>query len=243
MTLVPAVQAKSIKNVVTLSTANMFFFPIGCLIFLLFILFLPVLFLLGYFHIVTIGFEKLGISPEATLLLLFLILIGSAINIPLTKKKMVYIEKPVFFGLWRVPKAETRGLAINLGGAIIPVLLSFYFLFLSWRAGFNLELLLVAIILITIISKFLARIIPGRGIALPAFIPPIFAGFLALILTPEFAAPCAFISGVLGTLIGADLLNLKKAQELSPGLISIGGAGIFDGIFLIGIVSALLASW
>lgn len=221
----------------------MFFFPIGCLIFLLFILFLPILFLLGFFQVLTIGFEKLGLSSEVTLLILLAILIGSTINIPLTRKKIVYTEKPVFFGLWRIPKMEARGITINLGGAIIPCLLSFYFLYKGWQEGFNLELILIAVCLMIIISKFLARIVPGRGIALPFFIPPLFAVLFALILTPEFAAPSAFISGVLGTLIGADILNLKRAQKLAPGLISIGGAGVFDGIFLVGIISVLLAGF
>ena len=220
----------------------MFFLPIGCLIFALFILFLPILFILGFFHVVTIGFEKLGISPEATIFLLLAILIGSAINIPLTKKKLVYVEERKFFGLWRAPKIEAQAIAINLGGAVIPILLSFYFLFLGWRAGFVLQPVLIATILMIIISKFLARIVPGRGIALPALIPPIFSAIFALILAPGFAAPSAFISGVLGTLIGADLLNLKKAQKYG-GFISIGGAGVFDGIFLVGIVSALLAGF
>ena len=93
-----------------------------------------------------------------------------------------------------------------------------------------------------VISKFLAKTIPGRGVLLPAFIPPIFSALLALILAPKFAAPTAFISGVFGTLIGADLLNLRKARKYG-GFISIGGAGVFDGIFLVGIVSALLAGF
>ena len=220
----------------------MFFLPIGCLIFALFILFLPILFILGFFHVVTIGFEKLGISPEATIFLLLAILIGSAINIPLTKKKLVYVEERKFFGLWRTPKIEAQGIAINLGGAVIPILLSFYFLYLGFRAGFELQPVLIATILMIIICKFLARIVPGRGITMPALIPPIFSAIFALILAPGFAAPSAFISGVLGTLIGADLLNLKKAQKFG-GFISIGGAGVFDGIFLVGIVSALLAGF
>jgi len=220
----------------------MFFFPIGCLIFLLFILFLPILFILGYFHIITLGFEKLGISPGMTIFLLLVILIGSTINIPLFKKKLVYVSKPRFFGLFRTPKLEAQGLAINLGGAIIPVLLSLYFLFTTWQKGFELKPIFIATILMIILSKFLARVIPKKGIALPAFIPPIFSAIFALILAPGFAAPCAFISGVFGTLIGADILNLKKAQRIGSGLISIGGAGVFDGIFLIGIVSALLSS-
>jgi uncharacterized membrane protein len=220
----------------------MFFLPIGCLIFLFFILALPILFLLGYFHILTIGFERLGISPEITLFLLLAILIGSAINIPIGKKKIIYTEQSRFFGFWRIPKMEAQGLAINLGGAIIPILLSFYFLYMIWQGGFDLEPILIATILMIIISKSLARIIPGVGISLPAFIPPVFSAIFALILAPNFAAPAAFVAGTLGVLIGADFLNLKKVQRLG-GFISIGGAGVFDGIFLVGIISALIAGF
>ncbi len=220
----------------------MFFIPVAFLIFIAFILFLPILFLLGYFQVLTIGFEKLGISSGATTFLLFLILIGSGINIPLTKKKLIYEEELRFFGLWRVPKIRAQGLFINLGGAVVPVLLSVYFLFRVSRAGFDLEPIFLATILMIIISKFLSRVIPGRGVSLPALIPPIFSALFALILAPDFAAPSAFISGVLGTLVGADLLNLRRAQRFG-GFLSIGGAGVFDGIFLVGMVSALLAGF
>ncbi len=220
----------------------MFFIPVAFLIFIAFILFLPILFLLGYFQVLTIGFEKLGISSGATTFLLFLILIGSGINIPLTKKKLIYEEELRFFGLWRVPKIRAQGLFINLGGAVVPVLLSVYFLFRVSKAGFDLEPIFLATILMIIISKFLSRVIPGGGLSLPTFIPPIFSALFALILAPDFAAPCAFISGVLGTLIGADLLNLRRAQRFG-GFLSIGGAGVFDGIFLVGMVSALLAGF
>jgi len=218
----------------------MIFFPIAFVIFILFILALPVLFVLGYFQVITIGFEKLGISPEITLFLLFIILLGSAINIPLGKKKYIYVEESRFFGLWRVPKMEAQGIAINLGGAVIPILLSFYFLFLIWQARLGLKPILISVFLMIIISKLLSRIRPGQGIALPAFIPPIFSAIFALLLTPELAAPCAFISGVLGVLIGADLLNLVQVKKYG-GFLSIGGAGVFDGIFLNGSIAALLA--
>ena len=56
----------------------MFFLPVGLLIFILFVLFLPILFLLVFFNVLTFGFEKLGLSPEATILILFLMLIRSA---------------------------------------------------------------------------------------------------------------------------------------------------------------------
>jgi uncharacterized membrane protein len=220
----------------------MFFLPIALLIFLFFILFLPVLLILVYFHIVTLGFERLGISSSATIFLLLLILIGSAVNIPLTKRKLVCLTRPRFFGLFRAPRVEVQGIAINLGGGILPILLSFYFLFLIWKSGFELKPVLIVTFLMIILSKFLSRAIPGVGISLPAFIPPIFSAIFALILAPSFAAPTAFIAGVLGTLIGADILNLRKFQKYG-GYLSIGGAGVFDGIFLVGIASALLAGF
>ena len=219
----------------------MIFFPTILISFIVFLFALPILFLMGYFHILTLSFGKLGISSDATFILLFLILIGSCINIPLTKKKLIYTERTRFFGLWRKPIMSVQAIAINLGGAIIPALLSFYFLYKGWQIGFDLYPIFKATALMALVSKFLAKIVPGKGITIPVFAPPVLAALLALIFAPGFASPAAFIIGSLGTLIGADLLNLKKAQRLSPGFLSIGGAGVFDGIFLVGIVSALLS--
>ena len=56
-------------------------------------------------------------------------------------------------------------------------------------------------------------------------------------------AAVAYVSGSLGTLIGADLLNLGRIQGLGAPVMSIGGAGTFDGIFLTGVVAVLLASF
>ncbi|MBW2109628.1 MAG: DUF1614 domain-containing protein, partial [Deltaproteobacteria bacterium] len=53
----------------------------------------------------------------------------------------------------------------------------------------------------------------------------------------------AYISGTLGTLIGADLLNLRKIYDLGAPVASIGGAGTFDGIFLNGLLAVLLSTF
>ena len=220
----------------------MFFLPIGCLIFVLFILFLPILFLLGYFHVITWGFEKLGISSEITLILLLMILFGSAVNIPLGKQKLFRVEESKFFGLWKTPKIQARGIFINFGGAVVPILLSFYFIFTIWKNGFDLQPVLIATLLMIVLSKFLARIVPNVGISIPTLVPPIFSAIFAMILAPQYAAVCAFVAGTLGVLVGADILNLRRIIK-TGGSVSIGGAGVFDGIFLVGIVSALLAGF
>ena len=74
------------------------------------------------------------------------------------------------------------------------------------------------------------------------FVPSVTAAIVAFVLSRQYAAPLAYICGSLGTLIGADLLNLGAIRGLGAPVASIGGAGTFDGIFLIGIVAVLLAS-
>ena len=218
----------------------MLFLPVALVAFILFTLFLPVLFVLGYFQVITLGFERLGISSGMTMFLLLAILIGSVINIPLGRRKYIYVEKTSFFGLFRKRGVQAEGLAINLGGAVIPLLISFYFFFLTWQQGFPLKPILIVTLAMIVISKLAAKVVPGKGITLPILFPPVASAVLAMIFANEFAAPCAFISGTLGVLIGADLLNLHRARKYG-GFLSIGGAGVFDGIFLVGIVSALLA--
>jgi uncharacterized membrane protein len=76
---------------------------------------------------------------------------------------------------------------------------------------------------------------------MPALVPPIVAVMSALVLAPVQAPPVAFIAGVLGPLLGADLLHLREIPRISTGMASIGGAGTFDGIVLSGILAAYLA--
>jgi len=129
-------------------------------------------------------------------------------------------------------------IAVNVGGAIIPSLMSVYLLIKNglWVRG------LLATAGVALVCHLLAHPVPGLGIAEPVFVPIITAAVVALVLSRQYAAPLAYIGGSLGTLIGADLLNLGKIHGLGAPIASIGGAGTFDGIFLTGIVAVLLAS-
>ena len=215
----------------------MFFLPVGCIIGLLLFLVLPVLFLIIFFNLVAFSFDKLGVSPEVAMLVLIATLAGSLVNIPLTKRKVVYVDYPAFFGLFRVRRAQATGLAINVGGAIVPICVSAYLV----TQVPSLWQILAATALMAVSTKLLARPVPGVGIVLPMFIPPILAAAFSLLIAREFAAPCAYISGTLGTLLGADILNLHSLRKLQ-GVASIGGAGVFDGIFLVGIISVFLTA-
>ena len=191
------------------------------------------------------AYARLGISSRAALLLLFGSLVGSYFNIPvarLPEEQVVAARELAGFGMTYVVPVlvEWPGtvIAVNLGGAVIPGLLSLYLLAKNrlWGRG------LVAIACLAAVTHWLARPVPGAGIALPVFVPPLAAAITALVLSRRYAAPLAFIGGSLGTLIGADLLNLDKVAGLGAPVVSIGGAGTFDGIFVTGILGVLLAS-
>jgi uncharacterized membrane protein len=129
-------------------------------------------------------------------------------------------------------------IAVNVGGAVIPTLMSLYLLGKRrlWLNG------AIATAVVAIVLHWLANPVPGVGIVVPVFLPALVTAIIALLLSRENAAPLAYIGGSMGTLIGADLTNLDKIRGLGAPVASIGGAGTFDGIFLTGILAVLLAS-
>ena len=101
---------------------------------------------------------------------------------------------------------------------------------------------LIAIAVVAFFVHRMATPVPGVGIAVPTFAPPLLAAFAALILSRRYAGPLAYIGGCIGVLVGADLLNLGALRSLGAPVASIGGAGTFDGVFLTGVIAVLLAS-
>jgi uncharacterized membrane protein len=195
-------------------------------------------------RILRYAYMKLGVGPGAALVLLFGSLIGSYFNIPV----MILPGPPVrsgqivdFFGMQYVVPLVTSWpgtvLAVNVGGAVIPTIMSTY-LVIRYQLWLKAT---IAVVAIAFIIHSMATPVHGIGIAVPVFAPVVTTAILAFILSREYAAPLAYIGGSMGTLIGADLLNLDKIGGLGAPVASIGGAGTFDGIFLTGILAVLLA--
>jgi uncharacterized membrane protein len=204
-----------------------------------------VLLVLVQLGILRYAYMRLGVTPGTALLLLLGSLFGSYFNIPiveLPKERVLSGEVINFFGMrYVVPLVLERPgtvIAVNVGGAVIPTLMSIYLLVRNelWVQG------LIATAIVAVVCYLLSQPLPGLGIAEPVFVPSLTAAIVAFVLSREYAAPLAYICGSLGTLIGADLLNLGAIRGLGAPVASIGGAGTFDGIFLIGIVAVLLAS-
>lgn len=198
------------------------------ILFLFFILLMPLVITGLTMDMVTVAVTKLGLAPNLAIVLLAAIVIGSTINIPLYQR----VLRPVGMGWDR----QRTVIALNVGGGLIPILLALY----QFTQGHIIAIMATTAI-VTLVSYWAAQIVPGIGIRMNAMVAPLTAVVCAWLLGGVAAPSVAFAGGILGTLVGADLLHLKDIQQLSPGTLSIGGAGVLDGIALCGLFSLLLA--
>jgi uncharacterized membrane protein len=225
----------------------MLFAPFLFIYVLIFFFVLAFLFAMVEINVISYVFEAIGLPPGLAFLALLVSLIGSYVNIPISEIEGGEVSRAdvvTSFGVrYRVPIHLGSGstkIAINLGGAIVPLIIAAYVLI--HQPGILLSAV-VGTALVAFVVHRVARPVPGLGIATPMFVAPVVAAVAGLGLAGvhHHADAVAYVSGVLGTLIGADLANLSKIRDLGAPVASIGGAGTFDGIFLTGIVAVLLA--
>lgn len=219
--------------------------PINPLPFLGVVFALVALFVLIQIRIVTLAFEQLGLGPGAACALLAGSLLGSVINIPVLRirtERAAPTPVPwLYQGVLRfpvLPHEDMTLVAVNVGGCVVPVAFA---TFLMLRAPLHAGEVALATCITTAVSFACSRNIPGVGIGMPVLVAPLAAAFVALSHDAPQAPALAYISGTLGVLLGADLLKLWRVARLGAPVLSIGGAGTFDGIFLTGVLAVLLA--
>ncbi len=223
----------------------MHYFPVAFPFLLAFVVLLAFLIISVEIGILRYAYERIGVGRRHMFALLMLSFLGSYVNIPVWQLSSHTVrtgEIVAFHGmLYVIPVVRDwpgTVIAVNLGGAVIPTLLSIYLLVKNklYIRG------LVGVAVVAACVHVVASPVRGVGIAVPTFTPPLVATAVALLLSRQYAAPLAYVAGSVGTLIGADLLNLGKIEGLGAPVASIGGAGTFDGIFMSGILSVVLAS-
>ncbi len=226
-------------------TSHLQYIPLPWPLYALLFIVLGVLSIFIQIGIIRYVYARLGISSATAMVLLLASLLGSYLNIPvahLAGETVLVDERYDIFGMeFTMPTAvDWPGtiIAINLGGAVIPIMLSLYLLARKriWLPG------IVATAVVSAVCYRLATPVQGAGITIPVFIPPLTACAFSCLLAWSEAPAVAYVSGSLGTLIGADLMNLGRIQQLGTPVASIGGAGTFDGIFITGIFAVVLAS-
>ena len=194
--------------------------------------------------------SRLGLSPGVSMWAALGIFLGSMINIPVKQiPRTQVLESPSLgmFGFERMfPERMRRSpysvIAVNFGGCVVPVMIVIYeFIRISFYGITDLFLTLLAVAINVVACYHMARPIPKVGIAMPALVPGLLAALCGIVFHQELAPVIAFCAGVLGPLIGADLLHLNEIKKINTSVASIGGAGTFDGIVISGLLATLLA--
>ena len=223
--------------------------PFGCLPLLL-VVALAILFPIFLADAMAAAFAKLGLSPGLSLAVVIAMFVGGLFNIPLKRVPRVMSIDTAPLGLYgagrlfpqwfRQPSSTV--IAVNVGGCVIPCTIVVYELARIAEHGSTALALTAGAVAINAALCFrLARPVPNVGIALPPLVPALAAAACGFLFMRDFAPPVAFTAGVLGPLVGADLLNLRRIVHGGAGIASIGGAGTFDGIVLSGLVATLLS--
>ncbi len=225
-----------------------YLFPPLILPLFLLLIILPFVLLLFIFTGTAVFKLVFGVDANTALLIFLMIILGSMVNIPIYEKEGgEYIEQYSFFGfIYAIKRRRKVVVAVNLGGCVFPTILALRALsdlltavgLWPWFAVFTFTSLII---------YSMARPVPGVGIVVPMLVPPLAAAlfsFLVLVITknPLLLLPkLSFSTGVLSALFGADILHLKDLDRIGSGVVSIGGAGTFDGIFLTGIFAVIFS--
>jgi len=196
-----------------------------------------------------------GLSWITATALVILILICSLVNIPVWKVRKETIRMP-HSPEGQFPDAftpnETGGLwetsiAVNLGGAIIPVAMACWLLYRASAVMEGNPLYLqvaAATLIVAAIAYVTTRPMVGLGLRAPLIVPGLTALLCGILFAQGLglsAGVIAFASATFGILLGADLAHLPHVGALEVPQVSIGGAGTFGAIFIGCILSALIA--
>src|SRR5262249_10453428 len=227
-----------------LRPADRHFFPLAPPCVLGLFLLISLLMALLEVGILTYASTQIGVDRRSVFLVLLLSLVGSSVNLPvahLPGERVMTGRTITYVGMRSIiPMVQAWPgtiIAVHLGGAVLPTLLSLSLLGTHRLYGSG----LLGIVIVAAVIHGLATPVPGVGIAVPMVIPPLAATATAWVLQRRPAPPLASIAGSRGTLIGADLFHLGQIQGLGAPVVSIGGAGTFDGIFITGILAVVLA--
>ncbi len=208
----------------------------------LLLIIIPLFLLYLVYSVVTRAFEDMGFSTGEALIIIFAsLLLGGRYLPPIIINGFNLSDIYLFtYNNWLI--------SINIGGALIPIILCVY---LIYKNKFALKKLLLGLILVSAITFFVTSADPNKGIIsyfpywlLPAVIASLSSVFFQWKNYCK-AAPFAYVVGTLGVLIGADVLRLPEllsyhTEKLQPA--SIGGANVLDMVFITGILAVVIDS-
>ncbi|AIF51572.1 DUF1614 domain-containing protein [Pelosinus sp. UFO1] len=176
---------------------------------------------LVYFGVAHRILDRMRLTDKQALLFILAVIAGSFIDIPL-------MRTPV-------------DVSINVGGALLPALLSIWLIFKADETAERVRAILAAILVAAAVSLG-SRYLPYEPENMfldPKIIYGVSAGLIAYLAGRSRRS--AFVGGALGIVL-SDIVHLVTLMRLGiAGTTNIGGAGAFDVVLIAGIVAVMVA--
>ena len=176
---------------------------------------------LVYFGLAQRILDRMRMTDKQALLFIAGIVVGSFIDIPITRSPVE--------------------VSINVGGALLPALLSIYLIVKADETAERVRAVLAAVLVAAAVSLG-SRYLPYEPENMfldPKLIYGIAAGLIAYIAGRSRRS--AFVGGVLGIVL-SDIMHMVTLIGLGiPGTTAIGGAGAFDVTIIAGLVGVMIA--
>ncbi len=176
---------------------------------------------LVYFGLAQRILDRMRMTDKQALLFIAGIVVGSFIDIPI-------MRSPV-------------EVSINVGGALLPALLSIYLIVKADETAERVRAVLAAVLVAAAVSLG-SRYLPYEPENMfldPKLIYGIAAGLIAYVAGRSRRS--AFVGGVLGIVL-SDIVHMVTLMGLGiPGTTAIGGAGAFDVTMIAGLVAVMFA--
>ncbi|HHW41952.1 MAG TPA: DUF1614 domain-containing protein [Syntrophomonadaceae bacterium] len=177
-----------------------------------------------YFGMAQRVLDRLRLSDKAALGIIAALIIGGFINIPLP----------------RGPRLEA---SLNIGGGLVPLLLSGYLITTSGSTKEKLRA--ITGIAATAGAVYLTGVLMGADpetmLLDPLYIYPLVGGLVAYLTGRSRRS--AFIAATVGILLVDFIIYIRLLVTGTPGAVLIGGGGAFDAVVIAGLLAVLLAEF
>lgn len=173
------------------------------------------------------------------LLILFGVLQRVLDRMALTDRQALVCVAAIFIGGW-LPDITLGTVTVNIGGALIPLIVCIYLFFHAGTAKERVRCLVssaVTAVAICAVSYYF----PADPTAMP-FDPMILYGVAGGIIAWMFGRSrrSAFISGILGVLLADGIVGIVNWSQGVNQAVHLGSAGALDAVVLSGVIGVLM---
>ena len=185
----------------------------------------------------------MSIGMIALIILSLLILFGAAQRVldrmALTDRQALLVVAAIFVGGW-LPEIDLGLVTLNIGGAVIPLILCVYLLLRADSMKERTRALVSAALTSAAIFA-LGLVLPADPTRMPMLDPMVLYGIAGGVIAWLLGRSrrSAFIAGVLGVMAADLITGVSLRMRGINQVVHLGGAGALDAVVLAGIIAVL----